>query len=68
MLMKLSYSTLDRQRVLEFKYLGVVFDEHTSWNSHVMYVLFQAGKRLGMLGRIRGNLTSGCANSIYTSL
>ena len=36
-------------------------------NSHVKYVLSQAGKRLGMLGRIRGNLTSDCANSIYTA-
>ena len=23
------------KRVFEFKYLGVVFDEHISWNSHV---------------------------------
>ena len=53
--------------VFEFKYLGVVFDEHISWNSHVKYVLSRAGKRLGMLGRIRGNLTSDCANSIYTA-
>ena len=53
--------------VFEFKYSGVVFDEYISWNSHVKYVLSRAGKRLGMLGRIRGNLTSGCANSIYTA-
>ena len=53
--------------VFEFKYLGVVFDEHISWNSHVKYVLSRAGKQLGMLGRIRGNLTSVCANSIYTA-
>ena len=31
------------------------------------YVLSRAGKQPGMLGRIRGNLTSGCANSIYTA-
>ena len=42
------------KRVFEFKYLGVVFDEHISWNSHVKYVLSRAGKRLRMLGRIRG--------------
>ena len=50
------------KRVFEFKNLGVVFDEHISWNSHVKYVLSQAGKWLGMLG-----LTSDCANSIYTA-
>ena len=54
------------KRVFEFKYFrGVVFDELISWNSDVKYVLSQAGKRLLMLGRIRGNLTSDCANSIY---
>ena len=30
------------KRVFEFKYLGVVFDEHISWNSHVKYVLSRA--------------------------
>ena len=31
------------KRVFEFKYLGVVFDEHFSWNSFE-YVLSGAGK------------------------
>ena len=54
------------KRVFEFKYFrGVVFDELISWNSDVKYVLSQAGKRLVMLGRISGNFTSDCANSIY---
>ena len=55
------------ERIYEFKYLRVVFDEHISWNFHVKYVLSRFGKRLGMLGRIRGNLTFDCANSIYTA-
>ena len=29
------------------------------------YVLGKAGKRIGMLGRIRKNLTVHCANTIY---
>ena len=55
------------KRVFEFKYLGVVFDEHIYWNSHVKYLLSRAGKRLGMQGRIRGNLTPDCTNCIYTA-
>ena len=55
------------KRVYEFKNLGVVFDEHISWNSHGKYILSRTGKRLGMLGGIRGNLTSHCAYSIYTA-
>ena len=53
------------KRVHEFKYLGVVFDDRISWNFHVKYILFRAGKRLGMRGRIRGNLTSHCTDFIY---
>ena len=55
------------KRVSEFKYLRVIFDEHTCWNSHVKYVLSRYGKRLRMLERIRENLTSDCANSTYTA-
>ena len=55
------------KRLFEFKYLGVVFDEHIYRNSHVKYLLSRAGKRLGMQGRIRGNLTPDCTNSIYTA-
>ena len=60
-------SIITIKRVFEFKYVGVAFDEHISWNSHVKYVLSRAGKWLGILGRIRGNRTSDCANSIYTA-
>ena len=55
------------QRVFEFRYLGIIFDEHISWNAHVKYVLGKAGKRIGMLGRIRKNVTVHCANTIYVS-
>ena len=54
-------------RVFEFKYVGVVFDEHFFWNSHFKYVLSRAGKRRGMLARIRWNLTAGCVYSMYTA-
>lgn len=55
------------KRVFEFKYLGVLFDECITWKSHVKYILSRAGRRLGMLGRIRNDLTSHCANIIYVS-
>ena len=41
------------ERVHEFTYLGVVFDERLSWGSHVKKVISKAGKRVGMLGRLR---------------
>ena len=54
-------------RVTEFKYLGVVLDERLSWNAHVKYVNARTGKRLGMLGRIRSNITASCAETVYKS-
>ena len=47
--------------------MTLLFDEHLSWNFHVKYIFSQVGKQLGMLGCIKGNLTSNCANFIYTA-
>ena len=55
------------KRVSEFKYLGVLFDEKISWNAHVKYIISKVSKRLGMLRRIRGSITSHRANMIYLS-
>ena len=53
------------ERVSEFKYLGVVLDETLSWKAHTRYATSKAGKKVGMLGRLRKHLTSHAANSIY---
>ena len=55
------------ERVSEFKYLGVVLDESLSWTAHVKYILGKAGKRVGMLSRIRTNVTTNTAHLIYKS-
>ena len=56
------------ERVHEFTYLGVVFDERLSWGSHVKKMISKAGKRVGMLGRLGDNLTTHSANVVYFSL
>ena len=56
------------KRVSQFKYLGVVFDERLSWNDHVKFILAKAGKRVGMLGRIRFCITRHSAKIIYASM
>ena len=57
-----SMSVKQTERVYEFTYLGVVFDERLSWGSHVKKVISKAGKRVGMLGRLRNNLMTHSAN------
>ena len=38
------------KRVYEFNFLGVVFDNHITWNSHVKQVLSRADKRVDVSG------------------
>ena len=59
---------LKLNRVSQFKYLGVVFDGRLSWNDHIKYLPTKAGKRVGILGRIRYSSSYSKANTIYTSL
>ena len=56
------------KRVSEFTYLGVVFHERLSFNSHVKKLISKAGKRLGMVWRLRDDLTLHSANVVYTTL
>ena len=37
------------KRVYQFKYLGITFDEHLSWNMHIGELVSKVSKRLGML-------------------
>ena len=50
-----------------FTYLGNIFDETISWAPHIQYILSKAGKRLGMLSRLRRDLTCHAANTLYLS-
>ena len=56
------------KHVSQFEYLSVVFDECLSWNDHVKFILAKAGKRVGMLGRIRYCITWHSVKIIYTSM
>lgn len=37
-------------RVHEFGYLGVEFDDRLSWSSHVRQMIFKESKYIGILG------------------
>ena len=54
--------------VFHFTYLGIVFDDRLSWNEQIKYLISKAGKRVGMLGRLRRSLTRESANVVYCSL
>ena len=53
------------KRVTESKYLGVIFDEHLSWNEHVKEIVSKTGRLVGLLGRVRRYVTTHTANAIF---
>ena len=53
------------KRFTEFKYLGVIFDERLSWKEHVKEIASKAGRRVGLLGRVRHYITTHSANAIF---
>ena len=42
-------------------------DECLTWKAHVKYLLGKAGKRIGMLGCARKNISMHSANKVYKS-
>ena len=55
-------------RVYDFKYLGIVLDDSLTWKDHVRYVISKVGKIVGILGRLRRNITIHAAFEMYNSL
>ena len=55
-------------RVYDFKYLGIVLDDSLTSKDHVRYVISKVGKGVGVLGRLRWNITIHAAFEMYNSL
>ena len=53
------------KRVTKSKHLGVIFDEHLSWNEHVKEIVSKTGRLVGLLGRVRRYVTTHTANAIF---
>ena len=51
-----------------YEYLGVIRDANLNFKQHVDKLLVKVSKRIGVLGRIRNNLTVDSANKVDQSL
>ena len=51
-----------------YKYLGVLIDANLNFKKHVDKLLVKISRRIGVLGRIRNNLTVDAANIKFISL
>ena len=52
----------------EFKYVGVIFDDHLSWKEHIKTIVSKTRRRVGLLGGVRRHITSHSANASYISM
>ena len=55
------------KHVTRYTYLGLVLEQTLSWNEHVTHLISKAAKKVGVLGRIRQNITTNTANTVYKS-
>ncbi len=50
------------------KYLGVILDEHLTFDEHIQYIIFKSSKKLGILRRSKEYLNSSTRKLLYQSL
>ena len=55
------------KRVTDCCYLGIILNANLSWHSHVDNIAVKVGRRIGMLRRLRNNLTLNAAEIVYKS-
>ncbi len=65
---KISLDQESVERVEVFKYLGVWLDEKLNFSEHIHQISKKVNKRLGLLMRIRKNITKDTALMLYKSL
>ena len=52
---ELSIDDFPLKRVTDYCYLGIILNVNLSWHSHVDNIAVKAGRRIGMLRRLRNN-------------
>ena len=55
-------------RVTSMKYLGVILDDHLTFDEHITYIINKASKKLGVLRRAREYLNKSTKILLYKSL
>ena len=53
------------KQISKYKYLGVIMDDSLSWKDYVHHILMKTSTRLGMLRRLRNDISMYAANIVY---
>ena len=60
-----SYTT---KRVHVAKYLGIIIDDKMSWKDHIDYISLKIKQNIGMMKRVRRDVSTECLISLYRTL
>ena len=64
----LMYGSDNIDRVDKYKYLGITFDAHLSWNEHVNYLASNVSKRIGVICRVKKYLPNRTLKTLAQAL
>ena len=64
----LEINNVNLERVKSVKFLGVILDDHLSWEHHVNVVTSRISKLIPLIHKIRDNLSSSSLRQIYFAL
>ena len=64
---ELSIDDFPLKRVTDYCYFGIILNANLSWHSHVGNIAVKVGRRIGMLRRLRNNLTLNAPETVYKS-
>lgn len=56
------------EQVKEFKYLGIIIDEHLTFSKHAEYVTSKIARKVNVLGRMRKTLSQWSKTTLYKTL
>lgn len=65
---QLKFNGIPLGEVSEFKYLGIIFDKHLTWNSHIMKIRNTIACRVGILKKLSKFLSTKILLLLYYSL
>ena len=64
----LNINNTDIEHVFEFNFLGVIFNSHMNWNTHINYIATKILKVVGILYRLKDIYLQSVLLTLYNSL
>ena len=64
----LKINNTDIEHVFEFNFLGVIFNSHMNWNTHINYIATKISKIVGILYRLKDIYPQSVLLTLYNSL